>query len=223
MEQIQDISLSARAAEVLRKNIIEGKYVQGQKLTEEDCAQSLGLSRICVREAFAQLVREGLLVKQVNRCTTVATFTKDDVTDIYYLRLSLEKMCIQLCFERNLLPREELLHSISRMRALVEKGEENTMFYLQEDLQFHAKLVDASASNRAAVVWHSIEGQMLTLLFPVISEYMQRFDSDSAVREHELLTDALITGQRERVDELIEYHILNSMEILSEIIEKQNS
>ena len=96
MERIKDVSLAQRAADAIKTSIIEGKYNQGEKITEEECAKNLGLSRICVREAFGQLAAEGLLVKEVNRCTRVASFTKREIEDVLRLRVAIELSLIHI-------------------------------------------------------------------------------------------------------------------------------
>ena len=97
-------SAGVKAAEAIRERIIGGGYPQGQKLTEEECAASLDVSRIVIRDAFALLIGEGLLVKQVNKGVTVARFGPDDIRDIYDLRLSLEQLCARLCFQNGTVP-----------------------------------------------------------------------------------------------------------------------
>ncbi len=214
MQPIKTIPLSFQAADEIRKNIITGGYAQGQKVTEEECAAALGLSRVCVREAFLKLQEEGLLVKQVNRCTTVAEFTKDDVKDIYYLRLSLEKMCSTLCFERGTLPVREMDESFARMTAMSQKPDIQPMDLLEEDFRFHAAIVNASGNTRAAKVWNDLQWQMLTVLFPVQAAYTLQHDLQHNVTQHKALIGALKTLDKGMCHPVLEAHILNSMDTL---------
>lgn len=214
MKLISDVPLSVRAADEIRKNIISGGYAQGQKLTEEECAAALGLSRVCVREAFLKLQEEGLLVKKVNKGTSVVEFTREDVKDIYYLRLSLEKMCLTLCFERNTLPIEKIESIFSRMTKISNNEYMKPMELLNEDLLFHAAIVDAAGNSRAAKVWHDIQGQVLTVLFPVQADYTKRHDKEHNVTQHRFLMDAFKTGDSAVAHPVLERHILSSMQTL---------
>ena len=171
MERIKDVSLAQRAADAIKTSIIEGKYNQGEKITEEECAKNLGLSRICVREAFGQLAAEGLLVKEVNRCTRVASFTKREIEDVLRLRVAIERLCIAQCRERKSIPEVSLRQSVERMGELAAKGEGYEREQMREDFAFHAAIVDGAGNTHAAKVWHGIEGQILTMLYPAISEY----------------------------------------------------
>ncbi len=219
MKLIENTPLSSRAADEIRNSIIYGDYAQGQKITEEECASALGLSRVCVREAFVKLQSEGLIEKQVNKSTTVTVFTSKDVRDIYYLRLSLEKMCSTLCFERNTLPEKELLQSCERMERLAEKSGRTASEMLHEDFIFHAAIVDSCGSARAAKVWHEMQSQMLTLLFPVLTEFSKEHNKTHNIREHRALLDALLTRDTAVSHPAMETHILQSMNTLLQLYE----
>ena len=220
MEPIESITLSQRAANAIRQNIVSGGYEQGRKLTEEECAAALGLSRVCVRDAFLKLQEEGLLTKKVNKCTTVAVFTAEDVKDIYYLRLSLEKMCSTLCFERDRLPVDKLETIYGRMVALAQREDLAPMELLTEDMNFHRAIVDAAGNNRAAKVWHDIESQILTVLFPVQAAYIREHDKLHNTKEHRALLDALATRNTAVSHPILEKHVLHSMSTLLRLYEK---
>ena len=53
---------SLGAADLIRRAIIDGRVVPGQRLKEEELAQQLGISRTPVREALLVLQTEGLVV-----------------------------------------------------------------------------------------------------------------------------------------------------------------
>ena len=217
MERIKDVSLAQRAADAIKTSIIEGKYNQGEKITQEECAKNLGLSRICVREAFGQLAAEGLLVKEVNRCTRVASFTKREIEDVLRLRVAIERLCIAQCRERKSIPEVSLRQSVERMGELAAKGEGYEREQMREDFAFHAAIVDGAGNTHAAKVWHGIEGQILTMLYPAISEYTKKLGRRYHVREHTALIDALEEESAATLDKMIEEHILESMSTLLEI------
>ncbi|WP_211195545.1 GntR family transcriptional regulator, partial [Stenotrophomonas maltophilia] len=55
----------------LRRMLVEGELVPGQRLSEAALAESLDISRNTLREAFRVLTREGLLTHEPNRGVTV--------------------------------------------------------------------------------------------------------------------------------------------------------
>ncbi len=221
MKRINNVPLSLRAADEIRKSIISGEYSQGQKLTEEELAAQLGLSRVCVREAFLILKEEGLITKEVNKSTSVTRFTEKDVKDIYYLRLSLEKMCSTLCYERGTLPLKKLEEILSRMVKISEKEKLNPMELLTEDLNFHAAIVDAADNSRAAKVWHDIRSQSLAVLFPVQADYSKKHDKTHNVDHHRFLLEAIKTQDTAVSHPVLERHILSSMNTLLDLYGKK--
>src|SRR5947207_14871595 len=70
-------SLADNVVERIRDLILRGALAPGQLLREEALARSLQVSRGPVRDALAQLSREGLVIRQPNRRATVARLTRD--------------------------------------------------------------------------------------------------------------------------------------------------
>ncbi|BCW51676.1 hypothetical protein StoSoilB13_40180 (plasmid) [Arthrobacter sp. StoSoilB13] len=88
-------SVAERVAEELRYQLAEGFLVPGAKLTEATIAEDLGVSRNTVREAFAELASERLLVRQPNRGVYVATLEAGDIHDVYTVRRAIEVSSIR--------------------------------------------------------------------------------------------------------------------------------
>jgi DNA-binding GntR family transcriptional regulator len=84
----------------LREAIVEGVLTPGSRLSEVHVAKQLNVSRTPMREAFAQLEREGL----VNIVPRVGAFVRAvsvrDVEEIYTVRAALECLGVQLASER---------------------------------------------------------------------------------------------------------------------------
>lgn len=83
-------STPARVAQQLRDQITEGRFPPGARLREEALAESLRVSRSTVREAFAELAADRLVVREPNRGVCVATLTAADVVDIFAARRAIE-------------------------------------------------------------------------------------------------------------------------------------
>ncbi|WP_157769248.1 GntR family transcriptional regulator, partial [Pseudomonas syringae group genomosp. 3] len=54
----------------IRRMLVEGELVPGQRLSEAALAENLDISRNTLREAFRVLTREGLLKHEPNRGVT---------------------------------------------------------------------------------------------------------------------------------------------------------
>lgn len=82
-------SATDRGYEMLRADILSGKFAPGEVLLETALAQGYGLSRTPVREALGRLEQDGLLERGA-RGYRVRSGTPQDILDIYQARGALE-------------------------------------------------------------------------------------------------------------------------------------
>ena len=106
-----------RVVDAIRDLLIEGRITPGTRLSEEEFAGALGVSRNTLREAFRILVHEGLLVHEVNRGVFVRKLTEDDVHNIYALRRIIEPAVVSD-------PSTHTPERIQRLRDAVDRGYE---------------------------------------------------------------------------------------------------
>src|SRR5215831_4822248 len=83
-----------QVVDAVRNAILDGRLQPGQPITERTLAHDLQISRAPVREAMRELEKEGLVVTRPHRGTYVASFSDDDVLEIYTLRANLETMAL---------------------------------------------------------------------------------------------------------------------------------
>src|SRR5262245_17201456 len=77
----------------VKERLLDGRFAGGTLLSENDVAQSLGLSRTPVRQAFARLQAEGLLELYPKRGALVVPITPSEADDVFEARLLLEPHC----------------------------------------------------------------------------------------------------------------------------------
>ena len=78
----QPRSLLEYALDAIRENILIGKYPAGQKLSTQDIAEELGISRTPVNAAINRLVAEGLAEAIPRRGTIVRKLSKKQIQEI---------------------------------------------------------------------------------------------------------------------------------------------
>ena len=88
-------SLRQQVIERLHDAIISGQLSPGQRLTERELTESLGVSRTVVREALRQLEAEGLIEVIPNKGPVVRTLTAEEAEDIYRIRAVLQGLAAQ--------------------------------------------------------------------------------------------------------------------------------
>lgn len=159
---IKTIKLRDEVVSRIRSAIVLGKLTPGQRLTEEDLARELGVSRSPVREALAQLEREGLVVSPPNRGTFVRQLTPQEVRELFSVRAALETLAAEWALpnlvEADLRTLEDLLEQQDAAR---KSGGVLAVVHL--DLQFHQAIFVAARNQLLLKLWGELRGQMLML------------------------------------------------------------
>ena len=77
-------------AEAIQNEILSGRMSSGAPLRQEELADSLGYSRIPIREALQILELQGLAKRLATRHVVVADFSDEVITEIYELLADVE-------------------------------------------------------------------------------------------------------------------------------------
>jgi len=138
--------LSGSLYHELRRDILQGRFQRGEKLTEQALCETYQMSRTPVREAFRQLELEGLIETIPNRGAFVVGLTRQDIQDLYEMRKEYEILAVRWAIQRitpeNLAKLEE---AYEFMEFYTMKQEAEKM--LNINMKFH-ELIYESAGNR---------------------------------------------------------------------------
>lgn len=149
-------SQSAIAHSALLDGIASGTYLPGEKLNEVNVAQSLGISRNTLREAFATLVSEGLLERIPNRGVFIAEPTREDLADMYAARMVLEPGALLWGRREGLDELDGIVASAEKLRdsAGSNTSDETIRAIADANQDFHRAIV---ASAGSAGLNHSMD------------------------------------------------------------------
>lgn len=139
-------SAAARSAELLRGQIAEGVLVSGTRLSEEAVSSALRISRNTLREAFALLSQEGLVVHALNRGVFVKDISSDDIRDLYAARRAMEIGAIRSLAMVETVDLRPLKAAYDEGCVAAEDGRWRDVG--TASLQFHCGLIDAVGSVR---------------------------------------------------------------------------
>jgi DNA-binding GntR family transcriptional regulator len=151
------MALSTDLFSNLRKDILQGKLRQGEKLTEQQICDEYNVSRTPVREAFRQLELEGFIETIPNRGAFVVGFSSQDIKDMYELRKSYEVLAVKWAIER--ITKEEyekLEEAFEFMEFYTQKQDMEKM--LNINMNFH-ELIYRASHNR--MLYHILSSYQL--------------------------------------------------------------
>lgn len=191
--------------EALRQAIWNRKLQPGVRLREEELADLLNVSRGPVREALIQLEYEGLVIREPNRGASVARLERQDLDEVYSLRLALEKLAIRLSVQnRNDSHIAHLQEILDDMRSVLDESV-TVQRAADLDVSFHEVVVKSAQHNRLHHFWSTLRPQIYVFL-------LSRNVANADFREymlpwHQDIADAICDRDEKRAVELIESHL----------------
>ena len=84
----------------LRARILDGKIEPGMPLPELELAAEFGVARPTVRAAIQTLCHEGLLVREPNRSAHIPVLTREEILDLFSVRIPIECLVVRAVLER---------------------------------------------------------------------------------------------------------------------------
>jgi DNA-binding GntR family transcriptional regulator len=204
--------LSVDIATRLRAAIFAGHFGPGERLREEALAKAMGVSRGPIREALSQLEREGLIVIKRNRGAFVARLSREDLDEVYTLRVAIERLAVQrACEVAEPAEIAELDGIVGQMAEALSSGctEQEAA---ELDLQFHDVIYQAAHHRRLYECWTNLRPQIHIVL---LSRHVAHPDFrllSVAVDSHQEIVDLIRAKDAEAAGRVIEDHLLGSYE-----------
>lgn len=185
--QLSRMSLADAIRARLREQILSGELAMGQRLTEQGVAVAMGTSAGPVREAFASLSREGLLISLPHRGTFVSSVSQEEARGAYEVRHRLEPYAFELASTR-LTPEAnvELDRLVAGLREAAGRRDYAVMISL--DMRFHGVFYANSGNPILIAVWPLLEGTIRKFVAVAGPQYSRDLD-DLARRHEELLAN----------------------------------
>jgi DNA-binding GntR family transcriptional regulator len=199
-------------AERLRDEIMSGRLAPGTPLRQKEISEQFGVSTTPVREAFAALQREGLLVGDPHRGVVVFRPSIHDLRENYEMRIALESLAAAKAAEH--ITDEEL----AELDALLETMRHiaDPLEYFRVNGQFHATIYAAAKRPRLADTIHQLRqaGYAYGNLFAV-----RMSDRSISESDHAAIVDALTDRSPQRAGEAMASHLQRNADFVAEQLE----
>lgn len=193
----------------VRQAIVEGEIPAGSKISEPALAARYGISRGPLREAMRRLESTNLVERRPNLGARVITLSNDELLEIYVIREALEGMAARIAAERmSDAAIADLKDLLERHRREVARTDWQTYFQQEGDLDFHFRIVQGSGNRRLIDI-------LCNDLYHLARMYRCQFGMKSdraadALKEHELVADAIAERDGELAEWLMRRHIRTS-------------
>lgn len=202
-----------RAYAILRDAIVSAELAPGRRLSENELADQLGISRTPVREALARL-REDRLVAIVPQLGTFVTLISPDaVSDAAFVREALECNAVRLTSSRiNQDGLEEIQANLLAQERAIADGDADAFDVLDET--FHRSLCEHSGHEIAWSLSRRANGHLdrIRRLSLPAAGYMEEM-----VRQHRAVVSAVADADPERAERELRHHLREVLSSLPEI------
>jgi len=202
------------AYEQIWKRVILIGGSEEQRLSDVTLSEQLEISRTPVRQALERLVQEGLVRSDPRRGFWTATFTSQDIHEIYDLRGALEALAVRLAAPH--LSQEDLKNHLEELYAVrAELDTHPVLRFLQVDIRFHLLITRASGNARLIHSLSLLRSQ-LSMFQMQDTFYPKRMEI--ALNDHEQVLLAMLAGNIDEAAECLVRHIRNAKEgVLADI------
>lgn len=180
----------------------------GDWVTETMFANRLGVSRSPVREAFAQLVNQGLLVRVPRRGSHIAVLEKEHIASLRDCRQLIEGFAARTLARQITASDVEALETlIDQMVVSAQARDWIRTVYLNS--QFHETVVGASGNMILHRMWASVDP--LAWLVAATKEPGHQHDPRDLEVRHRQLLSALESRDPDTAEDAFRRHVAESL------------
>lgn len=178
------------------------------RLDERQLAQELGISRTPVREAMAQLEREGFVRSVPRRGVYIVRKTKREVVEMITAWAALESMAARLITK---IATDEEIKTLHDMFTTFENGVLHAKLdeYSEVNIEFHQAIIRMSRNSVLISLAENLFTHMRMIRRKTIGEQDR---ADRSIRDHLNIIQALEARDTERATELVRNHALGLAE-----------
>ena len=201
-ETFKDKAYAALRHVIMSSNIYRSRT--DIRLDERQLAQDFGISRTPVREAMAQLEREGFVRSVPRRGVYVVRKTKHEVIELIQAWAALESMAARLITET---ASDEDIAGLRRMFATFEGDKLHAKLdeYSEVNIKFHQTIIELSGNRALIRLAENLFTHMRMIRGATIGEDDR---VDRSIRDHMNIIQALEARDTERAEDLVRQHAL---------------
>ncbi|MCK5237471.1 MAG: GntR family transcriptional regulator [Deltaproteobacteria bacterium] len=213
------LTLREKIVDFIKDSITSGRLKPGERVPEQEIAESFGISRTPIREAFRQLESEGFISFIARKGAVVSHITAKDVSEFYAIKSLLDGYAARLACAKFTDKEIAKLKSLNQqMEKCAEKNDVKGFFRL--DNQFHDIFLKASGNEKLYALSHQIVQQFERYRITALSVPGRLAIS---VTQHKDIIKAFSDKNVTQVEALVRDNAEHSAEILVKELSKERN
>lgn len=187
--------------DTLREMAISYELRPGERVSEIELAEKLGVSRTPVREALTRLVTDGFLLP-ATRGYVRRPLDIQETLDQYEARVAVERECLRLALQRG--THEEIAEALAFLEESRSVPPDTPVRSLVElDEAFHMRLAAMARNGELRRMLGSLNERIRFIRWID----MENVGRDSTQHEHQMILDALKSRDAAAADQHLTEHI----------------
>jgi len=177
----------AHVVERLRDDLLERRFLPGQRLVEKELTDRFAVSRGPVREAFRRLAAEGLIELSPNRGALVRRLSQREMQDLFQIRCELEALAARLAAQAAEADQRERF--ALEIAAIFKDGCRQSAAYMDENQRFHASIMRLAGNVQLSDLCTQLR---LPLIMAQVGDALTPDILALSVAEHRLIAGAIL-------------------------------
>jgi GntR family transcriptional regulator, rspAB operon transcriptional repressor len=201
---------------IIEARIVTNVFRPGERLSENDLAVLLGVSRQPIREALIRLTEAGLVRVMPQRATVVTRISVARVNSARFLRAAVERAVV-----REAALKAEPQH-IAQMRALIREQtaairDGNHAAFLALDDDLHRAFASSIAHED---VWRTLQNVKLQMDRVRYLSLPDATPSSRLIRQHTAIVDAIAARDPDAAEAMMQQHLEELLSSLPRLVER---
>ena len=217
--------LTEQTYDWIKERIFTGRFKPGERISIDDVARALGVSRTPVRDAIHRLAFEGLTVVSARRSSAIARLSNAALADVYAARRIVEPAIAAAATRLAKASDLGALERIQREWGTLDPSAIYHSFaahsrYSELDVRFHQRIAATLANERIDRLIRelAVQRQVAPRLFG------SGYDGPARrIAEHRAILDAIASRDPARASDAMRAHIENSERELLAYLEHEGA
>ena len=218
LEVLQSHSLATVVRQELERRILAGDIAPGDKLTEQEVAETLKVSRGPVREAFRALEQAGLVRTEKNRGVFVRSLTHFEADELYEVRAGLDALIGRLAAERCTPQQIQEVRDLMKAMQKAAKAR-NVDEYYPLNVRFHDLLAQMTGNANLVAAYRRLVNELHLYRREALAHGPGSFPISTL--EHLAIVDAIAAGNAELAATLLYEHALEGRQRLHQALNRK--
>ena len=202
--------VGADGYEYLRRAIVSGELLPGERLLEEELSARLGIGRAAVRTALIRLEHDGLVARERNRGATVRRVSEQEAVEILEVRAALEGLAARHAAVKS---DEEAIAELREILAemLRRREEGDFMAVSNANARLHALILELLNHATARRLSEALTSQLVRFQFRTV---LLPGRAQRSYAEHTEIVEAIAAHDPEAAEAAMRCHLSRVAEAL---------